>query len=304
MPLKSVPRHIITRHFPFLWHQRLSKRFLGKETNFSNPGDLNEKIQWLMFYSDTSQWPLLADKYRVRKFVERRIGADYLIPLLGKWDSAEEIDFTSLPNQFVIKPNNGSFDVIVVKDKASADIELIRKKLAASLSTSFAYETGETHYLKIPPCIIAEELLRCDEPGGLIDYKIWCFNGKPHCVFLCANRDNEHHKLDCIYYDLNWARHDENMTVHNQFNCPRPANLEKMLELATKLAKDLPQVRVDFYNIRGKIYFGEMTMTSSSGMMFRFSQKALDEMGNLIILPKRSLSTKIKTWCGRYLPRL
>lgn len=304
--VRESTRYLISHYFPFWWSRHLSKRWLGKITNFSNPRDLNEKIQWLMFYGDTSQWPLLADKYRVREFVRERIGAEYHVPLLGKWDKASDIDFNSLPDKFVIKPNNGSYDTVIVRDKNKSDIEAIRSKMAQSLRNPFGQETAEPHYRRIRPCIIAEQLLECDTPGGLIDYKIWCFDGKPHCVFVCANRDNIHHTTNFVYYDLNWKRHDEYLSkpYHNKFDCPPPANFCKMIDLAIKLAEGLPQVRVDFYNINGRIYFGEMTLTSSCGMMGYFSQKALIEMGSLVTLPSPSIATKVKTWGRRYLPQL
>lgn len=294
------------RHFPFLWQRHLLKRHLGKITDFSNPRDLNEKIQWLMFYSDTSQWPLLADKYRVREYVRERIGGEYLVPLLGKWDKAADIDFDSLPDQFVIKPNNGSYDAVIVLDKSNSDVEKIRAKMEASLKHPVGYETGEIHYLSIPPCIVAEKLLECGTSGGLIDYKVWCFDGKPYCFFVCANRDNVHHTVDYNYYDLEWNRYKENISepYRNDFDCPRPDNLDKMIELAAKLAYGLPQARVDFYNINGHIYFGEMTLTSNFGMMPYYTQKVLDDMGRLLVLPNRTLATKIRTWGRRNLPRL
>ena len=121
--------NILKHHLPFLWSRHLSKQILGKTTDFSQPKDLNEKIQWLMFYTDTSLWTLLADKYAVRKYVTERIGAKYLIPLLGKWNSASDIDFNSLPDKFVMKPNNGSYDCIVCRDKQNSNLDAIKTKL-------------------------------------------------------------------------------------------------------------------------------------------------------------------------------
>ena len=301
-----VIKHLTMRRFPFYWQARLSKMILGKTTNFKRPRDLNEKIQWMMFYSDTSQWTMLADKYRVRRFVEDRIGAEYLVPLLGKWENADDIDFDSLPVQFVMKPNNGSYDTEIVRDKGATDIEAIRSRMSKSLENPFGFSTAEIHYTRIRPCIVAEALLECDTPGGLIDYKIWCFGGKPHCVFVCANRDNVHHTTDFVYYDLDWNKHDENISepYRNNFCCPRPLNLDKMLGLASRLSEGLPQVRVDFYNINGDIYFGEMTLTSNFGMMGYFTQKTLDDMGDLVALPRQSIATRVTTWCRRNLPRL
>lgn len=293
-------------HFPFLWSKYLYKTTLGKVANFNKPNDLNEKILWLMFFTDTTLWTLLADKYAVRQYVRDRIGEKYLIPLLGKWDCAEDIDFELLPEKFVIKPNNGSYDTIICRNKRDADIDEIRKKMAYSLSHKFGYENAEPHYLNILPCIVAEEFLETDEIGGLKDYKIWCFNGKPHCVFLCANRDNEHHRADFVYYDLNWQSHIEylNDKYASSFESPRPENLDELLLVAAKLSQGLPQVRVDLYEVKGKIYFGEMTMSSNFGMMPYFTSDALVEMGKLVELPKRTGKEIISTFFKRWLPTI
>lgn len=291
-------------HYPYLWSKYLYKKTLDRVANFRHPHDLNEKIQWLMFFTNTSLWTLLADKYAVREYVRNRIGEKYLIPLLGRWTSAKDIDFDSLPEKFVIKPNNGSYDTVICKNKQSINIDNIRTKMEYSLSHKFGYENAEPHYLKIPPCIIAEKLLETDEVGGLKDYKIWCFGGKPYCILTCANRDIEHHYVDLAYYDLNWQRHDENMTqeYQNSFVCPKPDNLEEMLLIASKLAQGIPQVRVDLYSVNGKIYFGEMTLSSNFGMMPYFTPEVLETMGKLVQLPKRDVKEIISTFFNRWLP--
>lgn len=293
-------------HFPYFWSKYLYKTTLGKITNFNEPKDLNEKIQWLMFFTDTTFWTLLADKYAVRQYVKNRVGEKYLIPLLGKWDCAEDIDFDLLPEKFVIKPNNGSYDTIICRNKNNADINEIRNKLAYSLCHKFGYENAEPHYINIPPCIIAEKLLETDEIGGLKDYKVWCFNGKPHCIFLCANRDNEHHRTDFVYYDLNWQSHIEYMTdkYKSSFEYPKPDNLDELLLVASKLSQGLPQVRVDLYNINGKIYFGEMTLSSNFGMMPYYTPNVLLEMGKLVKLPKRTVKEIISTFFKRWFPSI
>ena len=148
--------------------------------------------------------------------------------------------------------------------------------------------------------------LESNEYGGLIDYKIWCFDGKPYCIFVVANRDNIHHQADFAYYDLNWNRISENIapTFQSNFECPRPVNLEEMFEIASKLSEGLPQTRIDLYNIGGKIYFGEITMSSNFGMMPYFSSEALMDMGKLVILPQRNFKEKLHTFLRRWIPRI
>jgi len=290
-------------HFPFLLCKHLYKENLGKVTDFSKPKDINEIIQWLSFYTDTSLWTMLADKYAVRQYVLEHAGEDVLIPLLGKWNNVEDIDFDSLPNKFVIKPNNGCYDTIIVKDKNKANVDEIRQRLILSLKKPFGFENAEPHYLRIKPCVIAEQLLETNEEGGLKDYKIWCFNGKPHSILLCTNRDWSGHS-DLMAYDLLWNRHPEwiSSSFRNESGCAKPANLEEMLKFASKLSVNIPQVRVDFYSINGKIYFGEMTFTSNFGMMPYYTQDFLEEMGVQCVLPNRSFSEKVKTFFNRWSP--
>lgn len=298
--------HFLKHRYPYLWCKKLYKESIGRPCNFSHPKDINEKILWLSFFTDTSLWTTLADKYAVREYVKERIGEEYLLPLLGKWDNAEDIDFESLPNKFVIKPNNGSYDCCVVTDKSKADLEEIRRKMDFSLKHKFGYEGAEIHYTRMKPCIIVEKLLESDEIGGLVDYKLWCFNGKFHSGFICANRDNSQHRVDWNYYDCNWQRYPQNITekFRNNFECPKPQNYELMIEYAEKLADGLPQARIDFYNIKGKIYFGEITLTSNYGMMPYYTQSVLDDMGAHCTLPERSFKEKWTTFCNRWLPKL
>ena len=263
----------------------------GRFINWNNPQDLNEKINWLKFNTDTEQWTRLADKYAVREFVEQCGLKDLLVKLYGVWDDADNIDFESLPQQFVLKSNNGSGDIIIVKDKSKEDLEQLRKRCAKMLKTNYGVVLSETHYYKIPRKIIAEELLDATKQSAqsksLIDYKIWCFNGKPYCVLTVANRESGTCELDS--FDINWNHQREMMTYaghikHPTLLVPRPTSLDKMLEAATIMSKGHPQVRVDFYEIDGKPYFGELTFTSNGGFMRYYTQKALLEMGQQIRL--------------------
>lgn len=296
----------IKHHFPYLWSNKLHKKVLGRPSDLSHPHDLNEKIRWMMFFTDTSLWTTLADKYAVREYVKERIGEKYLVHLLGKWDLADDIDFNSLPDKFVMKPNNGSYDTVIVTDKSKANLNDIKEKMNRSQTHKFGYENAEPHYLRIKPCIIAEQLLDTNAPEGLVDYKIWCLDGKPYCIFVCVGRNPETHHAEFMVYDLDWNRKPEFLsdTFRNESSCPKPDELDEMLSIAEKLAKGHPQARVDLYNIDGKIYFGEMTMSSNFGMMPYFTQEVLDDMGAHCTLPKRSLKEKVTTFIHRWTPLL
>jgi len=264
---------------------------MHKWPHFEHPKDLNEKINYLKFYGDTSKWPMLTDKYAVRKYIESIGLGDTLVKLYGKWDSVEDIDWDSLPDKFVMKCNNGSGDVLICKDKAKLNIEATKRYFDKMLHREFGVVSGEPHYALIKPCIIAEELLDAStQPCGsssLVDYKIWCFNGNPHSVWCCYNRKQYHANVGV--YDLNWQYHPEAsiFTKHyimGQQQLPKPICLDKMIELAEKLSVGFPILRVDLYEVNGHVYFGELTFTSQSGCMDYFSKKFLNETGALINL--------------------
>ena len=291
MNLKQKIRRFLGKHCPRLLVTILHKMAFGRWIDWNNPKTLNEKIQWLKFNSDTSMWPLLADKYRVRKYVQERGCEDLLVTLYGVWDKAQDIDWNSLPNTFVMKVNNGCGDVRICNDKTLIDIEEWTNHFEHALQIKIGYERAELHYNTIKPCIIAEEMLdfskQQDKSVSLIDYKVWCFEGEPHNIFVCANRAN--HKYEISDYDLNWNPHPERL-VYDTSACParlpisKPIAFEKMIQCAKLLSKGLHQVRVDFYEVDGKLYFGEMTMTGAAGFMTHFTDDFQREMGSNIKL--------------------
>lgn len=265
---------------------------LHRWPNFEHPKDLNEKINWMKFYGDTSQWPMLADKFLVREYVTERGLGDHLIPLIGKWDSVDEVDWDILPNQFVMKCNNGSGDIIICKDKSKLDIEKTKIHFAKCLNEKLSTLSGEPHYAFIKPCIIAEELLniskQSDKSSSLIDYKIWVFDGTPKYVWCTWNREKYHATV--ALYDLNWQFHPEYSVWTNHYVMPtelisRPKCLDQLLTVASILGKGHPEARVDLYVVNNKIYFGEMTMTSQGGYQDFFTKEFLDKLGDFVKLP-------------------
>ncbi|MBE6196111.1 MAG: hypothetical protein E7137_03330 [Rikenellaceae bacterium] len=279
----------IGRNCPeFLMKIRYFVRF-KKRLNLENPKTLNEKILYMSLRTDTTLWTRLADKYNVRGYVEECGLSDILVPLLGHWEKAEEIDFMQLPDSFVFKTVQGSGDIILVKDKSQIIKEEIRKQLEISVNTVYGDLEGGKHYMRIKPAIIAEELMKNDEVSekystSIIDYKIWCFNGKAHYIWACCNRD--HQGTDVMTYDLNWSALPEYSVFNEHYRegnvLPKPQNFERMVEVAEKLAKPFPVVRVDLYNLAGKIYFGEMTFTSLGGLMDFYTDDFQHLAGSLI----------------------
>lgn len=264
---------------------------MHKWPHFKHPRDLNEKINYLKFYGDTSKWPMLTDKYAVRKYIESIGLGNILVKLYGKWDSVEDIDWDVLPNKFVMKCNNGSGDVLICKDKSKLDIEAAKRYFDKMLHREFGVTSGEPHYRQIKPCVIAEEFLDAGtQPCGsssLVDYKIWCLNGKPHHVWCCYNRKQYYANVGV--YDMNWQYHPEASVFTKHYKesrqtLPKPICFDKMIEIARKLSAEFPILRVDLYEVKGHVYFGELTFTSQSGCMDYYSKQFLTDAGKLVKL--------------------
>lgn len=265
----------------------------GTLPNLSNPKSLNEKILYLKLNSDTSRWTYLADKYKVREYVKFCGLQDILIPLYGIWKHPSEIDFNLLPQQFMIKANNGDgkgTNKVINKDQLSkTDYQNLYMILEEWISRkNIGALSAEPQYKNIPPRIIAEKVLHKQaKDTSLIDYKIWCFNGKPHSILVCYNRHASTTCLGC--YDLTWTFQPYNMrgTKHFQIATtplPKPIHLDEMIKIAAKLSKPFPQVRVDLYEAENKVWFGELTFTSLGGLMNYYTNQYLMEMGNLVDL--------------------
>ncbi len=264
--------------------RRWFKEKTGTNLNLDDPKTFNEKIQWLKIYDSTPQKTRLADKYLVREYVKEKIGEKYLVPLLGVYDSFDEIDFDSLPDKFVIKCNHGCGWNVIVTNKSTFDKSKAKKKFDKWMKMDYSALFGmELHYKNITPKIIIEEYLE-NENQDLYDYKVWCNNGNPEYIMFLSNRKN---KLEMSFYDTDWNlmpfyySHPQHEKLH-----PKPKDLEKLLELSKKLAEGFSYVRVDFYILNdGSIKFGEMTFTSCSGVC-RWNDDKYDKMlGDKITLP-------------------
>lgn len=257
----------------------------GKKLNLKNPKTFNEKIQWLKLYDSTPIKTLLADKYLVRDWVKEKIGEKYLIPCLGVYDSFNDIDFSKLPDKFVIKCNHGSGWNIIVKDKSRLDLKQTQQQIDLWMEQNFAFQCGyEMHYYNIPPKIIIEQYME-DSSGELRDYKFTCFNGKPEFIWIDEGRFSEHKRN---LYDLDWNLLPYQInTKYQHFESPqKPECLPEMLQLAEKLSSGFPYVRTDFYVINNKVYFGEMTFTSGSGSEDIFPKSFDKHLSQKLELPK------------------
>lgn len=279
------------RKFPKQWISfRYFLRF-HKGIDWKNPKTLNEKILYLSLMTDTRSWTDLADKYRVRKYIAECGLEDCLVDLYGFWDTASAIDFDKLPQAFVLKTNHGCGDIKIVLDKEKIDKEAIVRYFNKEIARPYGEIEAGRHYARIKPCVIAEQLLQNDPLSkkysrSLIDYKMWCFNGKVYYTLVCSNRDL--FGLDVLLFDRDWQAHPEYSVFTKHFRrgktIPKPKNYLEMIRIAEKLARPFPCVRVDFYNIDGKIYFGELTFTSLGGMMNYFTNDFLRLAGDRIDL--------------------
>lgn len=284
----------VNRHFPVLICKMRYRATFGRSINLRYPQDINEKILWLSLHSDISQWTRLADKYAVREYVKEKGLEDTLVSLYGVWEKVENVDWNSLPSSFVMKTTNGSGTNLIVPDKSKLDIQEAIKIVDKWLHTPIASTTTEFHYQNIKPRIIAEEFLLNPKRDSefsetLIDYKIWCFNGKAHYIWACSNRMNA--STEVALFDREWNYHPEMSVFTEHYKeqvklVPKPENLKGMIAAAEKLSEGFPVVRVDLYNLDGKVYFGEMTFTSLGGQMDFYTEKALRDMGGLIDISK------------------
>ena len=265
MGLDRVYRKMPGREFA----QYLRKRYksvMKKDLSYSNPRTFTEKIQWIKMHDSGMKKTILADKYAVREWISKKIGEEYLVPVLGVWDSFEQIDFDSLPDAFCLKTNHGSAMSYVVKDKNNMDIREAEEFLKWWIKRPFWVFSLEPHYRKINRKIIAEKYIE-DSDGSLYDYKIHCFGGEPVFVQCIGDRELMEHKGFQANFDLDWNKLDWSFETYPSFphDVPKPECLDEMLSVARKLSKDFSYVRVDLYEIEGKVYFGEMTFTPASG---------------------------------------
>ena len=253
------------------------KVYLHKSLNLANPKTFNEKLQWLKINDRNSLYTKLVDKYEVRHYIAETIGEEYLIPIRGVYDSFDEINLDKLPEQFVLKCTHDSGGLVICKDKNKLDIDLARKKINKSLKRNYYYLWREWPYKDVIPRIICERYMEDESSGDLKDYKFMCFNGEVKCLFVCLNR-NSPNGLNVDFYDLDWNPMPfERHYKRSGQKIKRPDNFEKMVELAKKLSKDIPFVRVDFYEIKGKIYFGELTFYPGTGLE-EFTPDEYDEI--------------------------
>ena len=249
-----------------LYLKLLYKNRMKKKLDLINPKTYNEKLQWLKLYNRKQEYTIMVDKYAVKGYVEKIIGKEYIIPTLGVWEHFDDIDFDKLPDQFVLKCTHDSGGLVICKDKETLDKEKAKKQIEHCLKRRYFLNTREWPYKDVKPQIIAEKYM-VDESGyELKDYKFFTFDGKVKAMFIATDRGSE--SETCFdFYDCNFEHLPfKNGHPNAKKKIIKPENFDKMIELAEKLGKDIPHARIDFYNINGKIYFGEITFFHWSGL--------------------------------------
>lgn len=257
--------------------------FIGKQLDLNNVKTFNEKIQWLKINDRNPLYTNMVDKYLVKQYVSDLIGDEYIIPTIGVYDSFEDINFSTLPNQFVIKTTHDSGGVVVCKNKEIFDIDKARKFINSSIKRNYYKLWREWPYKNVKPRIIVEKYIEDEQTKELRDYKLFCFNGKMKLMFIACDRQNNKSETTFDFFDENF-RHIDVINGHPTskkiIECP--PKFQEMKRLAEKLSKNIPLLRVDLYQSNGKIYFGELTFFHWSGYV-PFKPEKYDEIfGNWI----------------------
>lgn len=257
--------------------EKLWKAVMGYRLDLEHPTTFNEKIQWLKLYDRNPLYHTLVDKVAVKDWVAEKIGEQYIIPTLGVWNDPDDIDFDSLPNQFVLKCNhNSGKGMYICKDKTQLDVEKVKSDLREGLAQNYFLPYREWAYKGVEPLILAEKFIPSIS-GDLADYKLMVFNGEVKCLFTCTERFSDD-GLKVTFFDRNWnIMNFERTYPASKKIIQRPNSLEKMIELAEELAKGIRFVRVDFYESENKPLFGELTLYPGTGLE-KFNDIKYDQM--------------------------
>lgn len=239
---------------------------MNKRLNLQEPRTFNEKLQWLKLYDRKPEYTKMVDKYEAKKYVADIIGEEYIIPTLGVWDKFEDIDFTKLPNQFVLKPTHASGNVFICKNKDEIDYKKLKKTVQKWLKRNYYLVHREWPYKNVKPRIIIEKYMENEQQRELIDYKFFCLNGEPKFLYVSEGLSN-HATAKISFVDMKYNMAKFHRNDYKSFDKlpAKPLNFEEMKKLAKVLSKDIPFLRVDFYEIEGRIYFGELTFFPCSG---------------------------------------
>lgn len=263
----------------------------NNKLNLRNPKTYNEKLEWLKLYDRNPMYTQMVDKVGAKDYVKERIGEEYLIPTLGVWNSFDEIDFSKLPKQFVLKCTHDSGGLVICRDKNKLDLENVKKKINRSLKSNYYLWGREYPYKNVKPRILAEKYMEDEaETQTLTDYKIFCFDGEPKIIMTVRGGHENEQDIVRRMYDENWNLYGVGLHGKKPVPMPedKPTKLSEMLDIARKLSKGIKHLRVDLYEIQGKVYFGELTFYHMSGTE-EFNPESYNELfGSFIHLENHS----------------
>ncbi len=280
MRLQYVNSFISYKFYPIKAIEKKYRQTLNRELSLNNPKSLNEKIQYMNLYKRHELSSICADKYGVRDFIEKHGYKHLLVNLIGVYENTNDIDFDMLPEKFALKCTHGSGYNIICKDKSKLNVENTKKKLNKWMKQNYAIKTLEMHYKDIKPRIICEEYINGFENELPIDYKVFCFNGKPQFIECCIGRESN---LKMVFYDTEWNKLPYSTSEGQEnINIEKPLRLEEMLKAATDLSESFDFVRVDFFESEGKLLFGELTFTPAGGLMKSMTEEADRLWGDLL----------------------
>lgn len=257
----------------------------GKNIDWAHPKTFNEKMQWLKLYDRKKIYSTMVDKCEAKNYVANIIGKEYIIPTIGIYNNFNDIDFKKLSDKFVIKCTHDSGGLVICEDKSKFNKKKAKKKIEKSLKTNYYYESREWPYKNVKPRIIVEKYLEDKKINELRDYKFFCFNGEPKIMYISDNshRANQH----CCFYDMQFNKLNIKRKDYKEFEqiVEKPHNFNKMIEFSKILSKDIPHVRVDWYEVNGKLYFGELTFYTCSGFIPFETEEWDYKMGEMLELP-------------------
>ena len=239
---------------------------MGKELNLEQPVTYTEKLQWLKLYDQRPEYTRMVDKYEVKKYVAEKLGEEYIIPVIGVWERVEDIDFDALPQRFVLKTTHDSGGIVICKDKDTLDIPAAQKKLRYFLNRDYFDHKREWPYKHVKHRIIAEPYMEDSRFAELRDYKFFTFGGVPKVLYIAQGRGRGEPTV-ADFFDMDF-NHLPFAIDHDMAATPpeKPERFEEMKRFAALLSEGTPQLRVDFYEVDGRIYFGEMTFFHCSGL--------------------------------------
>ena len=261
----------------------LYKKLMNEKLNLKTPQTFNEKLQWLKLYDRKNIYTTMVDKYEAKKYVANLIGEQYIIPTLGIYDRSDDIDFEELPEQFGIKCTHDSGGLVICKNKSELDLKGCKKKITKCLKRNYYFTGREWPYKNVKPRILIEEFMKNENESSLKDYKFYCFNGEPKYLYVSEGLDN-HSTAKISFFDMDFEfagfYRDDYQPFDRKPN--KPINFGKMKEISRILSENIPFLRVDLYEINGKIYFSELTFTPCAGFM-PFNPKEYDKkLGQLL----------------------